>query len=540
LNLRAVYSLAVVLTRSQIRGTQRSKFLARIFGEPRIILPIDITLLLVLGGLGFAVSGRMGGDLRVLVTSTLPKAFAGIPSAIMFVTIIFGVLYEISQPIQSLNTDLVNWLPMTPMEYVGGSTLSETYIYSFLLCLFLGALLGPALTFGMAWIWLATAVLSVLALFIGSFVVEILDATTNRISSSFYRKSGRSGIVFRLVATVVILVLIQLGFSGPVMGYLLESVIQASKVVWFVPVVWPSLAVLSISEANVASSVFFSGLSILFAIALFVFAGKFRARFWVPVPVSIKLSTSEYHPGSFRLPFLGVSETALVQKDLRSLTRRREMARFLAIPFVMAVSIGFALFSFNGTPADQAPPLWFLAFLYLLAVVPFVAFLSMTSIGQEGYAVWNIYAAPIKPNQLLRAKILFVDFLGLPYVVGLLIIFVVLLSIVRAYFGDLLLLGILAVLDGSALGIWFAARFPDFREMVRSRYVGVWGSLAGLACAGGVCFLTYVPLQVSIWLYGSIIPPFALASLVAGLTLFAGAFKLAERRVARLLQNLTV
>jgi Fe2+ transport system protein B len=67
-----------------------------------------------------------------------PEALAGIPSAIMFMAILFGVLYEISQPIQSLNTDLVNWLPISPMEYVGGSTLSESYIYSFVLCLLLG------------------------------------------------------------------------------------------------------------------------------------------------------------------------------------------------------------------------------------------------------------------------------------------------------------------------------------------------------------------------------------------------------------------
>ena len=539
MNLRSVYCLAVVLTRSQIRGTQRNKFLARVFGEPRIILPVDIALLFGLGGLGYALlltSG--GGGLLGLLKPIEPQLLAGIPSAIMFMTILFGVLYEISQPIQSLNTDLVNWLPITPMEYVGASTISESYIYSFMACLFLGVVLGPALALGMASVWFAAAFMAVVALFAGAAVVEVLDATTNRISSSFYKKSGRSGIVFRLIATVILLVFIQLLFSGYVVGYLLQSVMQAAVSAWFIPVVWPTLAVLGVAQANMFSFLLFSSSSVVFAIALFGLAARFRARFWVPVPVSIKLSTRAYQPGQIHIPLIGATESAMIQKDFRSLTRRREMARFLAIPFVLAISMGISLLPLGTQQTAEAPSFMFLAFLFLMPVAIFVGALSMTSIGQEGYAVWNLYAAPISPTQLLRAKLLFAAILGVPFAIALLSIFALLLNTVGTYYEILLPVSVLVVLEVSALGVYFAALFPDFREMVRSRYVSVWGSLMGIGMALGVSLLTVAPLALSIFLYGSIIPQLAIITVCIGLAVFIVALKIANNQIQRLFQNI--
>ena len=497
-------------------------------------------LLFGLGGVGFWIVGKGGSQLSDLLSPMLPKALAGIPSAIMFMAIIFGVLYEISQPIQSMNTDLVNWLPISPMEYVGGSTLSEAYIYSFLLCLLLGSVLGPAIAFGMGWAWLATAGLSILALLVGSLVVEILDATTNRISSSFYKKSGRSGILFRLIGTVIVLMLVQLIFSGYVVGFLLESIIQVALFAWFVPVVWPSLAVLGASQGNLVNFAVFSMLSIVFAVVLFVMAAEFRQRFWVPVPVSIKLSSGDYHPGRFHLPWIGATESALIQKDFRSLTRRREMARFLAIPFVLAFSIGLSLVSFSSDGIQGGPPFGFVVFFYILPITVFVVALSMTSIGQEGYAVWNIYAAPIKPNQIIRAKALFAGGLGLLFGVAILTILSFLVGSIGANFWILLMVGILAVLENSSMGLYFSARFPDFREMVRSRYVGVWGSVAGLLTSLAVSAATAAPVVLSVMWYGSVLPPLAVVSLAVGLVGFVIAWRMANRQVTRLLQNITI
>jgi hypothetical protein len=540
MKFKTVYNLAVVLTRSQIRGTQRSRTLARIFGEPRIILIVDFLLLIGLGLVGYLLLSRGPSFLREAIANLETGALTGVPVAIASSVILFGVLYEISQPIQSLSTDMVNWLPISPTEYVAGSTLSEAYIYSFMLSLLLGLLLGPALLLGMAQVWLATALMATVALAIGACVVEVLDAITNRISSSFYKKSGRSGIIFRLALTVIVLVFVQLLFSGQIIGYLLQSVVQTVRIAWFVPVVWPSVAVLGASQGNTLTFLSFAGLSGLFALALFGLAANSRARFWVPVPVSIKLSTRTYHaPGwAFRLPWIGTGESAILRKDFRSLTRRREMARFLAIPFVLAVSLGISFFPLGAQASPDLPGLLAIIPLYIIPVAIFVGILSMTSIGQEGYAVWNLYTAPIKPNHLLRAKMLYAILLGLAFGVGMLTVFGFLLKTLAANFWIILPLGIAVVFEEAAIGIYFGARFPDFREIVRSRYVGVWGSLFGMLLSMISAMLTVSPTIISVMLYHSILPQLAILGFIFALAVFIVASNIASRQIKILFQNI--
>ena len=163
--------------------------------------------------------------------------------------ILFGILTELSQPIQSTSTDLVNWLPISPSEYVLGSIISLSYTYSFLLAFFLSIALGPAVYFGHSLILVTSAIMGLVSLFIGSSAVELLRAVTNRISSSFYRKSGRSGIFVRLSLTIVVLVFFQLLFSGRVIVSLLGGLTQTVATIWYVPVMWPSLVVQTLSAS---------------------------------------------------------------------------------------------------------------------------------------------------------------------------------------------------------------------------------------------------------------------------------------------------
>ena len=188
--------------------------MARIFGDPRIILVIDALLISIPALLSYLLLSRvLPSQFQVSIRELEVEALAGIPTAITFMVILSGILSEISQTAQSMSTDLVNWLPISPPEYVAGSTMSLSYTYSFMLSLLLGATLGPALRFGMMAVWGASAVMTVLSLFIGASVVELLRSLTNRISSSFYKKSGRSGIFVRLALTIAVLVFVQLLFS---------------------------------------------------------------------------------------------------------------------------------------------------------------------------------------------------------------------------------------------------------------------------------------------------------------------------------------
>lgn len=543
MKFRSVYRLATVLTKSQIRGYQRRKLLSRIFSDPRSILLADLALVAGLGALSYFMIARVFPvEAQSALQQVEGEGLAGIPTAMAFAVILFGILSEISQPVQSMSTDLVNWLPISPAEYVAASALSLSYTYSFLLSMFIGISLGPAIFFGAMSVWVISAAMGVVALTIGACAVEVMRALTNRISSSFYRKSGRSGILIRLFLTIVILVFFQLLFSGPIVVYLLKEVTQAVRAAWFVPVIWPSLVVLGVSEGNTFSSVAFGSLSIAFLITLFALAVVFRALYWVPVPVSIRLSTRAYRPLAQSKGWLGLSpaESAIVRKDWRSLIRRREMARFLAIPFVLAISMSISFLPMSGGSLTEEPGFFALVPLYLIPVAIFCGILSMTSMGQEGYAVWHLYVAPLSSKQLLKAKLLLAVVLGLAFDVGMLIALSLLLRAATANFLVLLALGVIVVFEESTLGIYFAAKFPDFRETIRSRFVSVWGSLAGMFLSLIIAMLTAAPILASIIMTRTITVQLASVGLAIGAVVSILGWRLADRQLKVLLRNIQV
>lgn len=190
MNSSTVWPLAIVLTKSQLRSYQRSKLLARLFGNPSIIIVLDVLLIGILGVTGYFLISNLPQDLLETAGRVEVEGLIGIPTLTTFMIILFGILSELSQPIQSTSADLVNWLPIAPSEYVLGSTISLSYTYSFLLAFFLGIALGPAMYFGSGMILVVSAAMGAVSLFIGSSAVELIRAITNRISSSFYRKSG--------------------------------------------------------------------------------------------------------------------------------------------------------------------------------------------------------------------------------------------------------------------------------------------------------------------------------------------------------------
>jgi len=533
-----VWPLAVVLTKSQLRGRQRSKRLAKLFGNPRIIFIADILILGILGTVGYYVTSNFPHDFMTAAGRVVLEALIGIPTITTFMIILFGILSELSQPIQSTSADLVNWLPIAPSDYVLGSTLSLSYTYSFLLAFFLGLTLGPAIFLGYGPVLVASALMGVLSLFVGSSVVELIRSVTNRISSSFYRKSGRSGIFARLALTIIVLVIFQLIFSGRVIASVLGRLTQTVAEVWYVPVMWPSLTVESLNAPTTFTPVGYGILSLGFMLIIFGLAVGMRKAYWVPVPVAIKLSAQPYHAsiGMLRIPGANVAESAIIQKDLRSLTRRREMARFLAIPFVLAVSLWVSLYPYGSS--SQGFGLNDIIPLYLIPIAIFCEVLSMTSIGQEGSAIWNLYIAPLNASNVVNAKMYLTNILGSIFTCGLLLAISLLSKRGAGEILSLLLMGLLVVIEESALGVYVAGRFPDFRETVRSRYVSLSGSLLGPLLALVVATVTAAPILFSDYV-PAILPP-VLFEILIGILLFVLLWKLAIRQVAHLLTEIQV
>ena len=535
----AVYRLATVLTKSQLRGNQRGRIFTRWLNRPYTILVADIVIVCALGSLGYvAFSSYLPYDFTTTLQGAVSQGLTAIPTATSFAVILLGILGELSQSIQSGNTDLINWLPISPSEYVAGSTLSLAYTYSFLPCLFLGASLGPAIFFSQPKIWLASAIMSTVSLLIGACVVEMLRSITNRISSGFYKRSGRSGIIVRLGLTILVLVFFQLLFSGQIVVYVLHAIVQTVEAVWFVPVVWPSLAVQTASQGVVLPSLF-ALLSLAFTSILFGLAVNFRTRYWTPVPVSIKINSKPYQPSAAKIVIPGITcaESAIFRKDIRSLTRRREMARFLAIPFVLAASMAISL-SQIGTAAGAANLAATIP-LYLIPIAVFCEVLSMTSIGQEGQAVWNIYAAPIAPKQVLKAKIILTITLGAAFTLTMLTAISFFVSLTTSDIILLLFLGLIVVLEESLFGLYVATKFPDFRETVRSRYVTIWGSMIGMFLGIVIALVTAGPILLEAFFSGSTTELTA-ATFLIGLVISLVSWNVTTRQAKLMFENIQI
>ena len=538
MKLNTVWPLSVVLTKSQLRGYQRSRLLAKWFGNPNIILIVDILLLGILGTIGYYVTSNLPHDFMKTASRLVVEGLIGIPTITTFMIILFGILSELSQPVQSTSADLVNWLPIAPSEYVLGSTLSLSYTYSFLLAFFLGLVLGPAMYLGLGPVLVASALMGVLSLFVGSSAVELIRAVTNRISSSFYKKSGRSGIFARLSLTIIVLVIFQLIFSGRVIASVLGRLTQTMAEVWYVPVMWPSLTVESLNAPATVTPLGYGLLSLGFMLIIFGLAIGMRRAYWVPVPVAIRLGTQPYHTSfsTFRIPGLDLAESAIIRKDLRSLTRRREMARFLAIPFVLAASLWVSLYPYGSS--TQGFGLTDIIPLYLIPIAIFCEVLSMTSIGQEGSAIWNLYTAPLDAGKVVNAKMYLTAILGSIFTCGLLLAVALLLKRGAGDILSLFILGLIVVIEEAALGVFVAGRFPDFRETVRSRYVSISGSLLGPLLGLAIAILTAAPILFVDYLPSNF-PPILL-EISIGFLLFVTLWRLAIHQVGRLLSEIRV
>jgi hypothetical protein len=214
------------------------------------------------------------------------------------------------------------------------------------------------------------------------------------------------------------------------------------------------------------------------------------------------------------------------------------MARFMAIPFVLAASMGLSLLSSRST--SDSLGLMSIFPLYVIPVTVFAQMLAMTSIGSEGYAVWNLYAAPIQPRELLRSKLIYATSLGFVFSIAMALFFAILINSAMTHLWNLMFLGITTVLVQSTLGITIGARFPDFRETVRSRYVNIWGSLLGIFAGLFVAFLMISPVFFSILLYRKLFDQLTILSIAVSLIAFILTWKMAQRQVEALLRDIRI
>ena len=334
--------------------------------------------------------------------------------------------------------------------------------------------------------------LSILGIVSATSILEIVRATLNRFSSSFYRRGGRTAIALRALSGVIVIVLFQALFYPTVYEHFLGVITSSFGPTWLVPLLWASVAVTALLGGNLLVSTLFALLAVAFSSVLFFFAVALRSKYWVPMPPSVRISSAVYAPKrGFASGILNPPQLAIARKDLRGLVRRREMVRLLALPGVFLV-VSFLGFSSSGGGFSIS------SYFGMFIVGYTTLFVAMSGIGAEGKSIMNLYQAPLSAKDFVVGKAVTAIVFGSLFGTAFYIIIGFIISRVSVTTAPLFLIASIGLaFEMSFVGLLMGIRFPNFSESPRASFVSQTAGLIALPTAVLIGGISLSPLLLT-------------------------------------------
>jgi hypothetical protein len=506
LNPRKIFAITIALSKSQLRASRGGRAALSFLRKPSILLILDIAAFAICAVLGYAGvtllkefsgPGASTGSLQAYsdVENAVREALIFIPVFVPGMVLIAGLLFELNVSSKFSASDTVNWLPITQAEYVIASALSVAYNYSISVAIALGITLAPSVYFGYGWAWAGVALVSILTLFTGGALVEILRAATNRVSSVVMKRARRGALFFRLALMVVIILIFETVFNPTILISVVNTLSGSLSVFVFIPLFWGALAIEGIVNGEPLRVLVFSVGTVGFTGALVWIATRVRSRYWSPAAFSVSITSSEYAPRSSSLLRMGLSqgEAAIVRKDIKGITRRRELLSFMAIPIVfVALFLVESITSTSGGIAAEGG--FFADFPTLFAASFFALLISSISFGQESKSVMILYSLPIAPGEILRAKAFLALGFSLAATFATLAIFSVIGGSSPLVLVENITIAASITVEEVCVGLAFGSRFPDFQERPRPRFIDPVWLLVMTAVGLAVALVTALPI----------------------------------------------
>lgn len=495
MRFRLIITLASALFKSYLRSSRNASI--SFYSKPKVMLAIDITLFIVPTIALMAIIGSLPAEINVMLVQLFPQAMISLPLFMTGAVIVSGLMFELGQGSAISSSEAVNWWPVSPREYVVASALSTSSLYSAFLALSAGISLPVAIEFGLLHVWFVVILLLTFSLLLGSFIVESLKAVMNRVSATAYKKSGRFTLVARLIALVLLFTVIQMAFQPYVLSWFFGRIVAGIEVIWVLPFVWPSAAIASLFKYELVQTVLYTLCAVFFTLALCEAASQLRRRYWSPVPISISMVESrEYIPYGPTGKGFGFSSLAvlLAMKEFRALTRRKDLARFIAIPIVISISFLAPVLVNPGDMSGRAPVFFLAGFIPLF--VPLM--LSSISIGQEGASMMNLLCLPIRPVDLIKGKLAPAWLISGIATFGVIIVLELLAPLGLTDIVAIVIVSAIAIIINSFLGLGVGSRWPDYTIGARSRYVTLKGFMVGFALCGLATITVFAPVGLHI------------------------------------------
>jgi len=533
-----------------IRGSRLARFwenkiLTYVFYGGALILGIAVG---ALAGYFYNTVLAVDPQFQTLFNQGLLSLFLSLPTLVMVYSVVFTMMQQIQRSGVRFSIQAPYWLPITWEEHTLASTLAKLLGFPLISIVFISSAIVVVSFFTGQVVYAAVTILAVLASsFMASAITEIFRVFQIRFIGAVYKSSGRATVWVRFIGSLAFFILFYIVYftvtSGVGAVAFVQGVASAQSSVWYIPFVWLGMALYSFMNGLPLQALVFSALSLFFAFSLFYTAVLLNKWFGLYEPPAITVSRGIYAPRAGILGRLGFSpaEAALIRKDFRAFTRRRELMYIFVLPIVVIL---VPLMQSLGSPSGQsAPPfssLFSVALIFLFPVAILSVYLGLIMIGEEGGAIWRIYSSPISAESLVKSKYFFIVFLSLIVVtltgiVGVAVFHPSFRATIVAFAESFLLMFALAAIS-LAIGMLGA----DFRELPRPRMIRPeWSLLDFVVCliAAVVILSPFIPyafstvgLGPSIDLYQAVV----VSVIISAITTFV-AYRIAIRNAKGLL-----
>ncbi len=505
MSLKNVLMLAGIYSKANRLITKKN---FRHYREKRWEAYAIYALAIVIGGLlgsgfGYLYTMAPGPADQELFRQYITGFFVALPTAYMLFSLYLTMNLQIKRTGVKASVQPIYWFPVTWAEHTAASVLSSTYggtlWFAVLLCS--GMLAGSAFT-GLLPLAVLTSIAVFLSLALMGMTMEAFRILQAGISGLIAKAAGKAAVWVRFFTTIgLFIVVFTVYFSAQQsMATALNTIAQGQLTVWFIPYMWPGIALYTFSHGMIVETVLLSLGSIAFAVALFAIAVKLNSRYGLSDAPTLRVA-SAYAPNAGRWSRVGISpaESAVVKKDFRAFTRRNELMYIFIAPIMLILVVFMPLVTGkNSFSLDGLGSMRTLYFLYI-AIIPPVAMaqsLGISVVGAEGERWWLLATSPMPVKSFVRAKFLFQATLctAIALICGVAgyLIFMPTARVAATGFLEAFILAFTIAIVSLSCGIAGA----DFRESPRPRMIRWQWSLISLCLNFIVALLILLPVLV--------------------------------------------
>ena len=498
-----------------LRGKRLTKYReSRIFtyliygGAPALGLIVGALI-----GMSYTSISSTDPDLAALIDQGMLNLLLSLPTLVLIYSLVLTMMQQIQRSGVKFSIQAPYWLPITWEEHTLASVLANLLGFPLVSIMFIAFATTVFSAFTGQVVPAIYAVLAMCAAaFMASAITEIFRVLQVRFIGAVYKSTGRAAVWMRFAGSLLFFLVFYIIYFYLVSGSgaisFIQTIASVQSAAWFIPFVWLGMTLYSFMNGLLLQGLGFLALSLLFIFALYYLATMLNKRFGLYEPPAITVSRGVYTPRTGLLGKFGFStvETALIRKDLKAFTRRRELMVIFIIPIVIMIA---PLMQSLGTMERPVPPeasQFLFALVFLMPACVMAISIGSFMIGEEGQAVWRIFSSPISAKSLVKSKYSFTVF------------FSVLILTITGTFGYLAFhpsLKALFIASSESLFLVFTLgsislsngiRGADFTEVPRPRMIRFTSSLLNLI----LCFLAVIAVM-------SPLLPYALSLFIPGL-----------------------